>query len=178
MIAKIIKKRKFCVFFLISFIIITSKFSFAQQEQDAINSIQNAQEKLIDVIILLEQGSERKVDITDLVIITDFLRDLIKEANDMYLEGKYELAMQKANSATEQLDELIDEITERLGSSKQKTKVIFSLLGSSLALFSIGIVYVFFKKIHPWFKTKQLEEYGKLVILYEETSEEIKDDRD
>ncbi|NPD87948.1 MAG: hypothetical protein HGN29_04450 [Asgard group archaeon] len=165
-------------FFFIFFTVITAQSSFAQLEQDAANSIQNAQEKLIEVIILLEESETKKIEIKDLVVRADSARNLIKEASDKYLEGDYDSALQKANSATEQLDQLIEEITETAGSSKQKSRLIFSLLGSISALVSVALVFIFFKKIYPWYKTKQLEEYGKLVIVYEETSKAVKDDRE
>jgi hypothetical protein len=153
-----------------------SQFSFAQLEQDAANSIQNAQEKLIEVILLLEESTTKKIEIKDLVVKADSARSLIKEANDYYSEGDYSLALQKANSATEQLNQLIEEITEIKGSAKQQSRILFSLLGSISALLAIALVFVFFKKIYPWYKTRQLEEYGNLIIVYDETSEEDKND--
>ena len=175
----IVKTRKYLKFFGFIFIfltVITSQPSFAQLEQDAANSIQNAQSKLIEVVILLEESSKKKIEITDFVVKTDSARNLIKEANDKYLEEDYAEALQKANGATEQLDNLIEEITEAVDSTKQRSRILFSLLGSISALLSVALVFVFFKKIYPWYKIKQLEEYSKLVIVYEETSEEDKDD--
>jgi len=176
MIVKIRKNLKSFGFFFIFFTLITSQSSFAQLEQDAANSIQNAQTKLIEVVILLEESSTKKIEITDLVVKADSARNLIKEASDEYLEGDYEVALQKANDATEQLDNLIEEIKEVVDSTKQKSRILFSLLGSVSALLSVALVFVFFKKIYPWYKAKQLEEYSNLVIVYEETFEEDKND--
>ncbi|MHA1952889.1 MAG: hypothetical protein ACXAAM_00300 [Candidatus Heimdallarchaeaceae archaeon] len=178
MIVKIRKYLKFFGFLLIFLTIITLQPSFAQLDQDAANSIQNAQTKLIEVIILLEESSKKKIEITDFVVKADSARNLIKEARDKYLEEDYAEALQKANTATEQLDNLIEEITVVVGSTKQQSRILFSLLGSISALLAVALVFVFFKKIYPWYKIKQLEEYSKLVIVYEETIEEDKNDRE
>lgn len=172
------KYLNFLGFIFVFLTVIISQPSFAQLEQDAANSIQNAQTKLIEVIILLEEGSKKKIEIADFVVKADSARNLIKEASDKYQEEDYEEALQKASAATEQLDNLIEEITDVVGSTKQRSRILFSLLGSISALLSVALVFVFFKKIYPWYKIKQLEEYSKLVIVYEETIEEDKNDRE
>lgn len=171
----VIKKYQSLFGFLLIFItIITSQTSFSQVEQDAEISIQSAKEKLIEVISLLEKGLKEDSEIVNLVLKADSARNLIKEANDNYLEGDYEIALQKANNANDQLDNLIEEITELLGFTKKKTRLVFSLVGTILGLLSIGLVFLFFKKIYPWYRRKTLEEYEKLVIIYDEISEEDK----
>jgi hypothetical protein len=163
--------------FFIFFTIIFSQYSLAQTQQEAASSIQNAKEKLIDILILLEESSVKKIGVSDLVLKADLARNLIKEASDKYLEGDYELAQQKANTAIQQLDEIIEEITEALDSKTQRSRILFSSLGVLAALLSIGLVFLFIKKIYPWYKIKQLEEYGKLIIIYDEENKVIKNER-
>ncbi len=168
------KFQSLLVFLFIFFTIISTMTSCAQLEQEAATSIQNAQEKLIEVISLLEEGVKEDVDIVNLASEADSARNLIKEAKNNYLEGNYDIALQKANSANTQLEELIEEISNLLGLTKQRSRIIYSLVGTLSAILSIGVVFLFFRKIYPWYKVKKLEEYDKLVIIYDETSKEVK----
>lgn len=167
--------RKYLVLFVFLLIfptsIITMK-SCAQSEEEAAISIQNAQEKLIEAIALLESIKE-DANIVNLVSEADSARNLIKEAENNYSEGNYDIALQKANSANAQLEELIEEISNLQGLTKQKSRIIYSLVGTLSAILSIGFVFLFFRKIYPWYKIKKFEEYDKLVIIYDETSEEV-----
>ena len=82
MIVRMRKYLNFLGFIFVFLTVIISQPSFAQLEQDAANSIQNAQTKLIEVIILLEEGSKKKIEIADFVVKADSARNLIKEASD------------------------------------------------------------------------------------------------
>ena len=35
------------------------------------------------------------------------------------------------------------------------------------AFATVGFVFLFIKKLHPWYKKKQIEEYGNLEIIYD-----------
>jgi hypothetical protein len=172
---KLTRKHLCLIGFLFIYCIINNTYTpYAQTEQEAATSIQDAQEKLIEVISLLEDGIKEDTDIVSFVSKADSARNLIKEAKDNYLEGNYDTALEKANSANNQLEELIEEIKELLGLSKQRTRIIYSLVGTLSAVLAVGFIFLFFRKIYPWYKVKKLEEYDKLVIIYQESSEEVK----
>ncbi|MCG3215155.1 MAG: hypothetical protein KAS63_00410 [Candidatus Heimdallarchaeota archaeon] len=155
------------------FLFLQISTSLAQTENDAMLAIQQAEERLIDVIILLEGISETSIDTRDLVVEADSLRLLIYQANKKLEEGDYEQAYQTANDAKEQLDSLLNLINQRISGNKQRSRVLYSVLGFLAAAFTLAFVILFLRRIYPWFKTKQLEEYGNLEIKYEQESEEI-----
>jgi nitrate/nitrite-specific signal transduction histidine kinase len=144
----------------------------AQTEQDAQQAVQLANEKLIEVIDLLEEISTKNIDVSDLVTEADDARQLIWNAQRKITQDNYSGALQNANEAIEQLDELILQIKELMDLKQRNSRLIFSFLGFVLAIFVVFTVFIFFKRILPWYKTKQLEEYGKLEIIYEESIEE------
>ena len=163
-----IKRSKFIIpIILIILLLIRSTPTYSQSESEAQSIIQEADDKLIEIFKLLEDASESNIGITDLIQETDYARDQIKEAKIQFSIGNYNQAYQDANEAIEELDSVLFKINQRMYQRKQNSKILYSVLGVLAALFTIGFVLVFIKKIQPWFKIKQLEEYGKLEIKYE-----------
>ena len=149
---------------------------YAQSESEAQISIQQAEDKLIEVVKSLEAASETNIVLIDLVQETDDARIKIVEAITQFRVGNYTQAFQTANDAKEELDGVSLKIDQRLNQKKQNSRILFSVLGVFAALFTIGFVLIFIRKIHPWFRAKQLDEYGKLEIKYE-TDEERGEDK-
>ena len=162
---------------ILIFICIPFSSAFAQTENDAVIAIQQAEEKLIDVIEILENISKRDLYIEDLVLQTDSARQLINAANLMLVEGDYEQAYRTANDAKGKLDILLDNLNQRINETKQKSRILYSVSGFLAAAFTIAFAFLFLKRIYPWFRAKQHEEYGKLEIKYENTNEEIRSDQ-
>jgi len=163
-----LNSRRFIVIMMLILLFLSqSSPSHAQSESEAQISIQQAEDKLIEVIKLLEVASETNIVLIDLVQETDDARTLIKEAITQLGVGNYTQAYQTANDAKEELDNVSLKIDQRMSQRKQNSRILYSILGVLAAIFTIIFVFVFVRKIHPWFKTKQLEEYGKLEIRYE-----------
>ena len=163
-----LKSSKFIVIMVFILLFLRqSSLSNAQSENEAQIIIQQAEDKLIEVNKLLEVASKTNIVLTDLVQETDDARTLIKEAITQFGVGNYTQAYQTANDAKEELDNVLLKIDQRMSQRKQNSRILFSLLGIFAAIFTIVFVFVYIRKIHPWFKIKQLEEYGKLEIKYE-----------
>jgi len=169
---KLKREKKIVVLISVFLLIFPIQVLFAQTEQDAKQAVQVANEKLIEVVELLEESSEKNIDVVDLTFEADSARQLIKDANNKIVQENYSAALQSANEAIEQLDSLIEQIHVIIGSKQRNSRLIFSFLGFGLAILAIFTIFIFFRKIYPWYKTKQLEEYGKLEIIYEKNAEE------
>ncbi len=148
-------------------LLIQSSPTHAQSEGEALSIIQQAEDKLIDVLKLLEDAFEKNIPLIDLVQETDNARIQIKVAKSQFGLGNFSQAYQTANDAIEELDSVLLEMDQRMSQKKQNFRILYSIVGVLAAIFTILFVFVFIKKIQPWFKTKQLEEYGKLEIKYE-----------
>lgn len=141
----------------------------AQSQLEAENLIQEAREKLIEVIILLEQAYLQNIEIKASVLVADNVLDIIKEADLAFQDGNYTTAIGKANLAISQLNELTDDINNLIDTKRNNKKIINTIIGvcGGAALVFLGIITK--KKIYPWYKEKQQEEYGKLQIIYPDT---------
>ncbi|MHA1668781.1 MAG: hypothetical protein ACTSUR_08995 [Candidatus Heimdallarchaeaceae archaeon] len=165
------KKLKFLAIFSLFYMISLSFFQFAvvsQTENDANLALQTANEKLTEVVTLLEEASEKKIIVIDLTKEADLAREMIFTATENFREENYQLAYEQANEAITKLNQLIVEINERMDSKNRNRVIMFVLLGFFSAIFSIVFLFLFIKKIYPWYKVKQREEYGKLEIIYKD----------
>jgi hypothetical protein len=149
--------------FLISF---NPQPIISQTQQTALSAIQQAENKLVEALNLLEEISDSKVDIRDLVIITDSARYQISLARENYNGANYSVAYDMAIVANEELEEVIDELEVRRSKNQQNTTLLFSLLGVFLAILLGLFVFLIVKYGYPWYLEKRDEEYGKLEIHY------------
>jgi len=148
----------------------------SQTQQLAQVEIQEAEDKLGEVIILLEKASRDNIEIRDLIIITDNARSLISLAKEKYNEANFSIAYDYANEANVDLDVVEEEIEMRNGINKQNLTLLISLL-SVFSVLLIGLtVFVIIKWGYPWYTRKQRQEYGELEIQYEEENEGVKHD--
>lgn len=157
--------------------VMKSSTVFAQSESEALIIIQQADDKLIEVFKLLEDASGTNIVLRDLVQDTDNARYQIEEAKTLYSIGNYTQAYQTANDAIEELDGVLLKIDQRMNQRKQNSRILYSVLGVLAAIFTVLFVFVFIRRIQPWFKAKQLEEYGKLEIKYEIEEKEVGKDK-
>ena len=157
--------------------VMKSSTVFAQSESEALIIIQQADDKLIEVFKLLEDASGTNIVLRDLVQDTDNARYQIEEAKTLYSVGNYTQAYQTANDAIEELDGVLLKIDQRMNQRKQNSRILYSVLGVLAAIFTVLFVFVFIRRIQPWFKAKQLEEYGKLEIKYEIEEKEVGEDK-
>lgn len=149
----------------------TTAFVSSQTQQLAQAEIQEAEDKLFEVITLLEKASIDNIEIRDLVIITDNSRLLISQAKEKYNEANYSTAFDYANEANLDLNDVEEEIETRSGINKQNRTLLISLL-SIFSTLLVGLtVFLLVKWGYPWYLKKQREEYGKLEIQYEEKNE-------
>ena len=157
--------------------VMKSSTVFAQSESEALSIIQQADDKLIEVFKLLEDVSGTNIVLRDLVQDADNARYQIEEAKTLYSVGNYTQAYQTANDAIEELDGVLLKIDQRMNQRKQNSRILYSVLGVLAAIFTVLFVFVFIRRIQPWFKAKQLEEYGKLEIKYEIEEKEVGEDK-
>ncbi|MHA1259116.1 MAG: hypothetical protein ACTSSG_12315, partial [Candidatus Heimdallarchaeaceae archaeon] len=111
------KKLKLLAIFSLFYMISLSSFQLvvvSQTENDANLALQTANEKLTEVVMLLEEASEKKIVVTDLTKEADSARELIFTAAENFREGNYQLAYEQANEAITKLNQLVVEINERM----------------------------------------------------------------
>jgi len=148
----------------------------SQTQQTALLTIQQADTKLIETVSLLENVAKSSINIRDLVINTDYARQLIVLAKVEYNDANYTMAYDFAKNATEELDIVVDELELRIGKNQQNNTILFSLLGVFSALLLGVFIFFFIRKLYPWYLEKQNEEYGKLEIRYKEETEGANDE--
>ena len=142
--------------------------SYAQTEQEALSLINNANEKLIEALNLLEEIPITNSEAKQLTSEVDTALQLIQEAKSKTTENDYSAAIQKANEAILKLDTVIEQLEEIVKNNKQKNTILFSLLGWFLALLTVFVLYLYLTKIYPWYKMKKVENYEKLEVIYED----------
>ena len=150
-----------------SFSIIMSTFVSSQTQQTALLAIQQAEDKLYETISMLEEASEKKLDIRDLVINTDEARQLIATAKTKYNEANYTEAYNSANAAIDKLENVEEELELKNTQTKRNKVTLYSLLGIFSAIFVAIFIILFIRKIYPWYLQKRNAEYGKLQIIYD-----------
>ncbi len=143
----------------------------AQTQQTALLAIQQAESKLYETISLLEDVSTTKIDIRDLVKNTDDARQLIFIAKDQYNNANFTEAQEKASEAIEELNLIMNELELRKDTKQQNNTILYSLLGVFSAIFIVLFFFSLHKWIYPWYIEKRNEEYGKLIIKYNEETE-------
>ena len=153
------------IFILLAFLQTTQ----VQSQLEAENLIDEAREKLIGVIILLEQAYLQNIEIKASVLMADSVLDIIKEAELAFQDGNYVTANEKANLAIAQLNELTEDINDLISKKRNSGIIINTVIGVCGGAFFVFIGIITKKKIYPWYKEKQLEEYGKLQIIYSDT---------
>lgn len=164
-----IKKTSYWKFFTILvtlLICFSSENCSGQTESEVLSSIQQGNEKLLDVVKALETASTDNIDVIDLVVQTDGARELLVEALDRYLEADYLSAYDKSLTALNILENIESEIKIRSNNKQRNNKIIYSIIGIFSALITLSIVYFYLTKIYPWYKSKLQDEYGKLEIIY------------
>ncbi|MCE7741642.1 MAG: hypothetical protein GOP50_04225 [Candidatus Heimdallarchaeota archaeon] len=148
----------------------------SQTQQTALLAIQQADDKLLEVVSSLEEASRSNIDIRDLVITTEDARQLIAIAKEMYNEASYTAAYSNAINANEELDSVVDEVELRTDNNQQNRTILFSLLGVFSAIFTGLVIFLIIRKGYPWYLEKRNEEFGKLEIQYIEKTEGVKDE--
>ena len=152
---------------LLLFISFINHKAFAQSEEEAEQIIQQASDKLKTVLSMLEEIRDIDSEMRAIISRTDNSLQLINEAKQLFKDAQFILSMQKANQAFTQLENIEEEILELNKSAIKESWVIYSIVGVVSAFATIGFVFLFIKKIHPWYKSKQIEEYGNLEIIYD-----------
>ncbi len=148
-------------------LLLVNNHSYAQTEQEALTLINNASEKLIEALSLLEVIPITNSEVKLLTSEVDSALQLIQEAKLKTIENEYNTAIQKANEAVVKLDTVIEQLEEIVKNNKQKNTILFSLLGIFLALMTVIVLYLYLTKIYPWYKMKKVENYERLEIIYE-----------
>ncbi|MHA1345106.1 MAG: hypothetical protein ACTSVO_12620 [Candidatus Heimdallarchaeaceae archaeon] len=140
---------------------------FAQSEVEAEQLIQQASDKLNAVLSLLEELTDINEEVRIIVSQTDNSLQLINEAKQLFKKAQYILSIQKTNEALAQLEDIEAEIAELNKSIIKESWLLYSVVGVTAAFATFGFIFLFIKKIHPWFRSKQIEEYGHLEIIYD-----------
>ncbi len=153
-----------CILMLFTFF--ANSDVFAQSEEEAEQLIQQASEKLKTVLSMLEEMENINSELREIVLQTDDSLQLINEAKQLFKDAQYDLAKQKANQALTQLEDIEAEIAEINILVIKESWLLYSILGVASAFATFGFVFLFVKKLYPWFKNKQIEEYGNLEIIY------------
>ncbi|MCK5141312.1 MAG: hypothetical protein KAQ70_03885 [Candidatus Heimdallarchaeota archaeon] len=156
-----------CGITLLLFISFTNYGAFAQSEEEAEQIIQQASDKLKTVLSMLEEIKDINTAVKDIILQTDTSLQLINEAKQLFRDAQYDISIQKANQALTQLEEIEEEIAKISESAIKESWLIYSIVGVVSAFATFGFVFLFIKKIHPWYKSKQIEEYGNLEIIYD-----------
>ncbi|MFW9852722.1 MAG: hypothetical protein ACFFDS_07265, partial [Candidatus Thorarchaeota archaeon] len=112
-------------------------------------SIDNANEKLIEALNLLEKIPVSNSEAKELTSEVDTALQLIQEAKLKTIENEFSVAIQKANEAIAKLDGVIEQLEEIVKNDQQKNTILFSLLGVFLALFTVIFLYLYLTKIYP-----------------------------
>ncbi|MBY8999974.1 MAG: hypothetical protein KGD64_03585 [Candidatus Heimdallarchaeota archaeon] len=149
----------------------TFSTTFAQSAEQAEIVIRQASDKLKTIFNLLEDLKRFDADVRDIVLQTDDSLQLINEAKQLFSNAQYDLSIEKANQALTQLEGVEEEIEEINKTVVRESWLIYSIIGVMGAIASIGFVFLFIKKIYPWYKNKLLEEYGNLEIVYNKEKE-------
>ena len=156
-----------CGITLLLFISFTNYGAFAQSEEEAEQIIQQASDKLKTVLSMLEEIKDINTAVKDIILQTDTSLQLINEAKQLFRDAQYDISIQKANQALTQLEDIEEEIAKINESAIKESWLIYSIVGVVSAFATFGFVFLFIKKIHPWYKSKQIEEYGNLEIIYD-----------
>ncbi len=139
----------------------------SQTEQQASAAIQEAENKLIYALELLEDFPNYDVDSRNIIMQIDTARQLIKEAKDNFDSSNFTVSYQKATTASLELDTIIEEIQNKTQTQSRNKTIIFSFVGVVSGFAAILFGFFFINKIYPWFEKKKIEEYGKLEIKYD-----------
>lgn len=164
---KLVNHLLVCGITLLLFVSFTNYGAFAQSEEEAEQIIQQASDKLKTVLSMLEEIRDINTDMRVIISQTDNSLQLINEAKQLFRDAQYDISIQKANQALTQLEDIEEEIAELIKSAIKESWLIYSIVGVASAFATFGIVILFIKKIHPWYKSKQIEEYGNLEIIYD-----------
>ena len=164
---KIVNRLLVCICILMLFTFFVNSDAFAQSEEEAEQLIQQASEKLKTVLSMLEEMENINAELRDIVLQTDVSLQLINEAKQLFKDAQYDLAKQKANQALAQLENIEVEIAEINALVVKESWLLYSILGVASAFATFGFIFLFVKKLYPWFKNKQIEEYGNLEIIYD-----------
>ncbi len=156
-----------CSITLLLFISFTNYGTFAQSEEEAEQIIQQASDKLKTVLSMLEEIRDINTEVRVIISQTDNSLQLINEAKQLFRDAQYDVSIQKANQALTQLEDIEEEIAKINESTIKESWLIYSIIGVVSAFATFGFVFLFIKKIHPWYKRKQIEEYGNLEIIYD-----------
>lgn len=155
-----------CGITLLLFVSFTNSGAFAQSEEEAEQIIQQASDKLKTVLSMLEEVVDINSEVRTIISQMDNSLQLINEAKQLFRDSQYDLSIQKANQALTQLESIEEEIAELNKSAIKESWLIYSIIGVAAAFATFGFVFLFIKKIHSWYKRKQIEEYGNLEIIY------------
>ena len=142
--------------------------ALAQSEEEAQQIIQQASDKLKTVLSMLEEIGDIDSDVKVIISQTDNSLQLINEAKQLFRDAQYDISIQKANQALTQLEGIEEEILELNKLVIKESWLIYSIVGVVSAFATFGFIFLFIRKIHPWYKSKQIEEYGNLEIIYDE----------
>ena len=152
---------------LLLFISFANYGASAQSEEEAEQIIQQASDKLKTVMSMLEEIGDIDTEVRAIISQTDNSLQLINEAKQLFREAQYDISIQKANQALTQLEDVEEKIVELNKSVIKESWLIYSIVGVVSAFATFGFIFLFIKKIHPWYKSKQIEEYGNLEIIYD-----------
>lgn len=149
------------------FISFSNYGAFAQSEEEAEQIIQQASDKLKTVLSMLEEIGDINSEVRVIITQTDNSLQLINEAKQLFRDAQYDISIQKANQALTQLEDIEEEIAELNKLATNESWLIYSIVGVASAFATFSFIFLFIKKIHPWYKSKQIEEYGSLEIIYD-----------
>ncbi|MCK4895767.1 MAG: hypothetical protein KAS47_03105 [Candidatus Heimdallarchaeota archaeon] len=164
---KLVNQILVCGITLLLFVSFTNYGALAQSEEEAEQIIQQASDKLKTVLSMLEEIVDIDSEVRVIISKTDNSLQLINEAKQLFKDAQYEISIMKANQALTQLEDIEEEIAELNESAIKESWLIYSIVGVASAFATFGFVFLFIKKIHPWYKSKQIEEYGNLEIIYD-----------
>jgi ABC-type cobalt transport system substrate-binding protein len=164
---RLVNRLLVCIIILLLFVSFANSDTFAQSEEEAEQLIQQASEKLKTVLSMLEEIGNINSEVRAIVLQTDNSLQLINEAKQLFRYAQYDLSIQKANQALTQLENIEAEIVEINNLAIKESWLLYSIVGVVSAFATFGFVFLFVKKIYPWFKDKQIEEYGNLEIIYD-----------
>ncbi len=157
-----------CGVILTLFVSFANSGAFAQSEEEAEQVIQQASDKLKTVLSMLEELVDINSEARVIILQTDNSLQLINEAKQLFRDAQYDRSKQKANQALTQLEDIEAEIVELNKAVIKESWLLYSIIGVASAFATFGFVFLFIKKIHPWYKSKQIEEYSNLEIIYDE----------
>ncbi len=164
---KLVNRLLACSVIFLFFVSFTNSGAFAQSKEEAEQIIQEASDKLKTVLSMLEELVDINSEVRAIISQVDNSLQLINEAKQLFRDSQYDLSIQKANQALDQLENIEEEIAEFNKSAIKESWLIYSIVGVVAAFATVGFVFLFIKKLHPWYKKKQIEEYGNLEIIYD-----------